>query len=258
LTGETGEEREGARYDSTEDKEGSPMKHLRLEVVNKKGSRHLEFAVKKMVNAGYVGRDRAAVDAHIEELRRAGVAPPPSVPMLFPVLSHNITTSGPVEVVSGKTSGEVEYVLLMDGSRVLVGVGSDHTDRELESYSIVQSKQVCRNVLSSTVWEYEEVEAGWDELLLQSWVRPNGADEEVLYQRAPLATILSAEKIMSLVESKLVGSTKDGLVIFSGTVPILTGEVICGDYFRCELRNPKTGGFLRCEYGVRVLNFLRD
>jgi hypothetical protein len=234
------------------------MKRLNLEVVNKKSSRPLEFVVKKMVNAGYVGRDRAAVEAHIEELRSAGVAPPPSVPMVFPVLSHNITTSGPIEVLGKKTSGEVEYVLLMDGGRVLVGVGSDHTDRELESYSIVQSKQVCYNVLSPTVWEYEEVEAVWDELLIQSWVRPAGTGEEVLYQKAPLATILSAETIMSLVESKLVGSAKDGLVIFSGTVPILTGEVICGDTFRCELRNPRTGGFLRCEYDVRVLNFLRD
>jgi hypothetical protein len=234
------------------------MKRLSLEVVNQKGSRPLEFVVKKMVNAGYVGRDRAAVEAHIEELRRAGVAPPPSVPMVFPVLSHNITTSGPIEVLGKKTSGEVEYVLLMDGGRVLVGVGSDHTDRELESYSIVQSKQVCQNVLSPTVWEYREVEAVWDELLIQSWVRPDGTDEEVLYQKAPLASILSAEKIMSLVESKLAGSTKDGLVIFSGTVPILTGEVIFGDTFRCELRNPKTGGFLHCEYDVSVLDFLRD
>jgi len=235
-----------------------PMKRLSLEVVNKKGSRPLEFLVKRMVNAGYVGRDRAAVEAHIEELRRAGVAPPPSVPMVFPVLSHNITTSGPIEVLGKKTSGEVEYVLLMDGGKVLVGVGSDHTDRELESYSIVQSKQVCYNVLSPTVWEYDEVEAVWDELLIQSWVRPKGAAEEVLYQKAPLATILSAEKLMSLLESKLAGSAKDGLVIFSGTVPILTGEVICGDTFRCELRNPKTGGSLHCEYDVSVLNFLRD
>jgi hypothetical protein len=234
------------------------MKRLSLEVVNQRGSRPVEFVVRKMVNAGYVGRDRSAVEAHIEELRRAGVAPPPSVPMVFPVLSHNITTSGPVEVLGSKTSGEAEYVLLMDGARVLVGVGSDHTDRELESLSIVQSKQVCYNVLSPTVWEYEEVEAVWDELLIQSWVRPPGVDKEVLYQSAPLAKILSAEKIMSLVESKLVGTRKEGLVIFSGTVPILTGEVICGDTFRCELRNPKTGGFLRCEYGVSVLNFLRD
>ena len=234
------------------------MKRLSLEVVHKKGSTPLEFVVKRMVNAGYVGRDREAVKAHIEELRSAGVAPPRSVPMVFPVLSHNITTGGPIEVLGTKTSGEVEYVLLMNGVRVLVGVGSDHTDRELESYSIVQSKQVCSNVLSPGVWEYEDVKEVWDELLLQSWVRPNGSNGEVLYQKAPLATILSAEKIMELVESKLVGGGRDGLVIFSGTIPILTGEVICGDHFRCELLNPRTGGLLRCEYDVGMLNFLRD
>ena len=234
------------------------MKRLSLEVVNREGSRPLEFVVRKMVNAGYVGRDRAAVEAHIDELRIAGVAPPPSVPMVFPVLSHNITTSGPIEVLGRKTSGEVEYVLLMDGSRVWVGVGSDHTDRELESHSIVQSKQVCQNVLSPMVWDYEDVRGVWDELLIQSWAKPDGADAEVLYQKAPLASILSAERIMALVESKMVGDAAEGLVVFSGTVPILTGEVLCGGHFRCELHNPKTGGFLRCEYDVSVLDFLRD
>ncbi|NIQ18355.1 MAG: DUF2848 domain-containing protein, partial [Candidatus Aenigmarchaeota archaeon] len=78
--------------------------------------------------------------AHIEELRREGIPPPPSVPMLFPVLSHNITTAGQIQVVGSRTSGEAEFVLLLDGENIFVGVGSDHTDRDLERHSIMKSK----------------------------------------------------------------------------------------------------------------------
>src|SRR4051812_25344248 len=53
----------------------------------------LEFAVRRLVNAGYVGRNQAAVKAHIEELRREGILPPPTVPMLYPLTADNVTTA---------------------------------------------------------------------------------------------------------------------------------------------------------------------
>jgi 2-keto-4-pentenoate hydratase/2-oxohepta-3-ene-1,7-dioic acid hydratase in catechol pathway len=233
------------------------MKTLSLRVVGQGDARPLEFTVKKMVNAGYVGRDKKAVLAHIEELRREGVPAPPSVPMIFPVLSYNITTSGGVEVLGQKTSGEAEYVLLVDRGKVLVGVGSDHTDRELETYSIIQSKQVCNNVLSSEVWDFDDVKDVWDELQLESWVRQAGSDKEILYQSASLASILSAGEILDLVRSRLTEELTDGLVIYSGTVPVLSEQMIYGDHFRCELRNPAGGRSLRCEYDVHVLDYLK-
>ena len=232
------------------------MKQLDLQVVGRGGARPLQFGVRRMVNAGYVGRNREAVMAHIEELARLGVAPPPSVPMIFPVLSHNISTSPQIEVVSRKTSGEVEYVLLIDSGKVFVGVGSDHTDRDLEAYSIVQSKQVCANVLSPQVWPYEEVKEDWDRLLIQSWVREGDGKEEVLYQSAPLGAILSAEEMMALVFARVEGGVSDGLVIYSGTVPVLTGEMVCGSRFRCALTRPDSGKALRCEYEVKILDFV--
>ena len=233
------------------------MKLLDLKLVRNEGAELLEFTVKRMVNAGYVGRDRQAVLAHIEELRREGVPPPPSVPMVFPVLSHNITAAGHIEVVGRKTSGEAEYVLLLDQGRVFVGVGSDHTDRELEAYSIVQSKQVCCNVLSPEVWDFEDVKAVWDELQLESWVRQSGSDAEILYQSASLASIISAGEILDLVRSRLAGGLTDGLVIYSGTVPILSEQMIYGNHFRCELRDPAAGRSLRCEYEIQVLDYVK-
>jgi len=234
------------------------MNLLNLNVISEDHLTPWQFEVKRMINAGYAGRNREAVEAHIEELRREGVPPPPSVPMIFPVLSHNVTTENQIEVIGSKTSGEVEFVLLLDREIVFVGVGSDHTDRDLEGQSIIKSKQICQNVLSRNVWKYEDVESGWDKLLLQSWVKVDKADEEILYQKALLGTIMSPATLMDLVKSKLNDSKEDGLVIFSGTVPILTDEIIYGNYFRGELIDLQLDRALSCEYKIRKLDYLKD
>lgn len=234
------------------------MNVLYLNVISEDHLIPWQFEVKRMINAGYVGRNREAVEAHIEELRREGVPPPPSVPMIFPVLSHNVTIENQIEVIGSKTSGEVEFVLLLDGENIFVGVGSDHTDRDLEGQSIIKSKQICQNVLSRNVWKYEDVESGWDKLLLQSWIKVDETDEEILYQKAPLETIISPATLMDLVKSKLNDGKEDGLVIFSGTAPILTGEIIYGNYFRGELIDLRLGRALSCEYEIRKLDYLKD
>ena len=218
----------------------------------------LRFHVRRMVNAGYVGRDIAAVKAHIEELRREGVSPPPSVPMIFPVLTHNITTAGRIGVLGARTSGEAEYVLLLQGDRMYVGVGSDHTDRDLEVHSIVHSKQVCQNVMCAHVWDYNDVRDYWDDLVIQSWVKTGASGEETLYQKAALGTIISPRDLTALVGSRLRDGDSEGLVIFSGTVPVITGEMVCGDYFRCELTDPQRGQSLVCEYTIHPMDFLEE
>jgi len=217
-----------------------------------------QFKVDRMINAGYVGRNVKAVKAHIEELAKEGVPAPPEVPMVFPVLSHNITTAKEIEVVGDKTSGEAEFVLLLNEDKIYVAVGSDHTDREVETVSIIKSKQVCYNLLSKNVWDYEDIKQDWDKLEIQSWVKPIGSDEEILYQKALLETIISAEDIIKLVGSKLIDKQMDGMVIFSGTIPFLTNDMICGHYFRSEIINKKTGGRLTCAYNVKKITYLEN
>jgi len=235
------------------------VKRLELLVVNGDQSKPLSFEVRRMVNAGYVGRNLEAVKAHIEELRREGITPPPSVPMLFPVLSDNITTGNEIEVVGSKTSGEVEFVLLLHREDIFVGVGSDHTDRDLERQSIIKSKQICPNILSRKVWRYKEVQPRWDELLLQSWVKRDHGDEEILYQKAYLGSLLSAADLLELVESKMDdwSDGKQGLVIFSGTVPILTKDFMYGSSFRGELIDSRLNRMLTCDYRIKKLDYLR-
>jgi hypothetical protein len=233
------------------------MKTMDLEVVSGNRLETIQFKVERMINAGYVGRDRQAVVDHIEELSKEGVPPPPSVPMIFPVLGHNITTADKIEVVGRKTSGEAEFALLLNSGGVFVAVGSDHTDRDIERHSIIKSKQVCPNVISKQVWNYDDVKSGWDDLILQSKVTKTDGHEAILYQKAPLESIISAAELMELVKSKMIDDMADGLVIFSGTLPVLTDEIIYGSHFRCELIDQRMDRFLACEYQINTLDYLK-
>jgi hypothetical protein len=233
----------------------TPLNTLALTVEGDEESAPLVFPVQRVINAGYVGRNRDAVQAHIEELRREGIPPPPSVPALFPVTTDNLTTAERIEVIGHDTSGEAEYVLLIQSpDEIYVGVGSDHTDRALERHSLAKSKQICKNVVSRQVWRYSDVQSEWDQLVLQSWIRSDSG-EETLYQRGPLASILPPGQLLDLVDSHLPGRTRQGLVIFSGTIPLLGGHLVAADEFRAELVQPRTGRLLSCTYRCDVLDF---
>ena len=230
------------------------MKVLNLTLKEKGGTRPLSFSVRRVVNAGFVGRDQEAVRRHIEELKKEGVPAPEEVPTLYPVASYLITIGGVLEVVDESTSGEAEFVLLLADGKTYVAAGSDHTDRNLEASSIIKAKQICPNVLSSVVWPYDEVKEVWDELVLRSWVEKGG--QRILYQETKLASIMSAEDILSFVRSKLKDGDLEGMVIYSGTVPVLGGEVIYGEGFEVELHNPRANDSLWCKYKVTLLDYL--
>jgi len=234
------------------------MKQLNLVISREVQDISLQFNVKRMINAGYVGRNIEAVQAHIDELSLEGVPAPASIPMIFPVLSENITTKRKIEVVGDRTSGEVEFVVLFHEEKVYIGVGSDHTDRELESVSISKSKQICENVISKIVWDFDDVKDRWDSLSIRSWVKTDESDGKILYQDALLGSIISADDLIDLVKLKLKDSQTDGLIIYSGTVPIVTDKMNFGDYFKCEIADPKTGRSLVCEYEVEKLEFLHQ
>jgi len=231
------------------------MKVLNLTLNKKSGTEPLSFSVRRMVNAGFVGRDREAVRRHIEELKKEGVPVPEEVPTLYPVASYLITTGDVLEVVDESTSGEAEFVLLLEGDKIYVGAGSDHTDRDLEASSIIKAKQICPNVISSVVWPYEEVKQVWDALVLRSWVERGG--QRILYQQTKLASIMSAEDIISFVRSKVKDGDLDGTVIYSGTVSALGGKIIYGEGFEVELHNSQTNDSLWCRYKVRLLDYLK-
>ena len=231
------------------------MKVLNLTLKVEEETRELVFPVKRMVNAGYVGRDQEAVRKHIEELKREGIPSPDEVPALFPVASYLITTGGVLEVVEDATSGEAEFVLLVQEGETYVGARSDHTDRRLERDSIIKSKQICPNVISPVVWPYEEVREGWDNLDMRSWVEKDG--QRILYQETKLSAILSPEDLLDFVRQKIKDGDLENTIIYSGTVAVLGGEMISGESFEVELHNPDRGDSLWCKYNVKRLDYLK-
>ena len=232
------------------------MSRLKLYLEKDGKEKEILFEARRMINAGYTGRDQESIRRHVEELEKEGIPAPDSTPAAYEVISKLLYFDDQIEVVGDKTSGEAEYVLLCAGKDVYVGVGSDHTDRELESVSIIKSKQVCPNLMSNRVWNLKDVRKDWDDILLRSWVRSHQG-EKVLYQHAPLSAILAPEELMAFVKNRLDDGNLDGVVIFSGTVGILPEKINFGNYFEAELSNPRTGRKLSCAYTVRILNYLR-
>src|SRR5512135_1340434 len=149
-------------------------KKLLLNIALRQGSHELMISAEHLICAGWVGRDRKALQAHVEELGRLGIPGPNRIPIYMNFSTYLLTTDDEITVVSSQSSGEVEYVLLCQGEKTWVTVGSDHTDRDVETKSIPGSKQMYAKWLAPECWPYREVKDHWDELILRCWVHKDG------------------------------------------------------------------------------------
>ena len=149
----------------------------------------IDVPIRTTIIAGWTGRDQAALQKHVAELEALGVKPPASTPIFYRVAASRLTTAPVIEVMGTSSSGEAEFVLLHHGGRLWVGVGSDHTDRDVEIYNITVSKQMCEKPVSGVVWEMSSVAGHWDSLVLRSYVHEAG--ERILYQEGPVSAMLS-------------------------------------------------------------------
>ena len=153
-----------------------------------------------------------------------------------------------MDVLGEKTCGEVEYVIVVQEGTVYIGVGSDHTDRVLETTDVPRAKQICPKPMAGTLWRYEELKDHWDTICLHSWQTVEG--QETAYQDGTLAEILPVETILTELDQR-VGAI-DHCVIFSGTVPLLNGFRF-GSRFRYEMHDAVLNRTLSGAYGVRVM-----
>lgn len=223
---------------------------LALTVNRLNGSaRKIRFRVQRLFNAGWAGSDRNAIDHHISELAALGVPAPKHVPTLFALGNHLLTTSRSIQVHGDSTSGEVEYVILKHRGELLVTVGSDHTDRRLETHSIPKAKNMCLNVMASEVWPYEEVRSHFDRLELACWVERGG--EMALYQRDVCSALLPPAYWIKEISAR-VGAFSDRAVLFSGTIGTVSGLVV-GDAYEFRLTDPVLARTITHRYDCHVL-----
>jgi len=229
---------------------------LDLTLETKRGLRSLCFTYTRMVNAGYTGRNQEEVRRHVQELAEKGIPGPGSVPVLFAVVPQALVVEDDIEVYGSETSGEVEYALcLVDEDEVYVAIGSDHTDRHLEESDIPRSKQICPNIMSSTVWPLGEIADHWDDVIMRAVVSDGGRD--ILYQEGSLGLLMNPSDLISFVKSKIPGPLED-MLIFSGTMGTLTGGFVYGQRFHGELVDELLGRRLHVSYDVRPLDYLLE
>jgi hypothetical protein len=200
------------------------------------------------VIAGWTGRDVAALNHHIEELKAIGVRPPSRVPIYYRAAAQTLTQADSIQVLGDDSSGEVEPVLIGAADRLWVTVGADQTDRKVESYGIAVSKQMYAKPIGRTAWRFEEVEPHWDKLVLRSFIQEGG--KRVLYQEGPLAKIRDPrELIFGWQDSKRLPM---GAVMFCGTMPAI-GKIRPSPRFEKELDDPVLGRKIFHSYDVQAL-----
>lgn len=205
----------------------------------------LQLASPQTLVAGYTGRDEAAVRHHIDELAAIGVPAPERVPMFYPVPEAAYTTAPTVTVGSGTTSGEVEPVIVRHAGRYFLGIGSDHTDREIERRSVADSKTACPKPVGDTLTEVPD----WDTFDYDA-CRMSCRVDGRLYQEGSLRGLRTPANLLAEFAGR--GADRGGDLIFlAGTLPLLDGDFVYGRTWELELTLP--GGIrLAHAYTVEV------
>jgi len=159
-----------------------------------------------------------------------------------------VTTATEIDVVGTQTSDEVETVIFSSGG-LWIGLGSDHTDRAAEAYSVALSKQLCRKVVARELWPFAEVAPHWDRLALRAHVVTAG--KRRVYQEGSAATIRDPRELMERYAGRSA-SLPEGTVMFCGTQPAI-GGIAPADRFEMELEDPVLGRSIRHAYDIRAL-----
>jgi hypothetical protein len=205
----------------------------------------LTLPIDQAVIAGWTGRDPVARDKHIAELEAIGIARPASTPIYYRVSARRLTTEDSIEVCGTGSSGEVEFVLIGWQGRIFVGVGSDHTDRKVETYSVTVSKQMCDKPIAPVLWELEEVAAHWDQMILRAFAWIDGA--RVLYQEGTLDSMLPVKELIQRGFGD--AGLPDGCAMFGGTFAAI-GGIRPASRFDFELEDPVLKRSIRHGYDV--------
>ena len=224
-------------------------KQLNLVLDSVSGESPLALSISRLIVAGWVGKDKTALQQHIEELGKLGVPAPSRTPTYMNLSASILTTSEDIEVVGKVSSGEVECVLIKSSGSIYMGVGSDHTDREFEKYDIPASKQMCSKPLAPVVWDLGDVKNHLDSIKMRSWMTKNR--QRCLYQEGQLSNNLSVLEILNGIPAEDHLGIED-FCMFCGTFPT-KGEIVIGELFEFEMEDPVLKRKITHSYRVHAL-----
>jgi uncharacterized protein DUF2848 len=210
-----------------------------------------DVTIERTVVAGWTGRDPAAVEKHIRELELLGVKRPATTPIFYRVANARLTTGGTIEAVGDASGGEVEFLLLKHDGKMWVGTGSDHTDRQVETYGVTVSKQMCEKPIAPIFWAYDDVAGHWDRLILRSYVVND--EDRTLYQEGPVANMLDPKVLLARYSES--ADLPERTLMFCGTLAAI-GGVRATNGFAFEIEDPVLGRKITHSYRVETLPIL--
>ncbi|MDB5604440.1 MAG: hypothetical protein JWP25_1340 [Bradyrhizobium sp.] len=192
---------------------------LALSLAGRNTEEAVVATIEACVIAGWTGRDAVALEKHIVELEALGVKRPASTPIFYRASKQRLLITDQIEALGNASSGEVEYVVLQYRGKLWVGVGSDHTDREVETYGVAVSKQMCDKPIAPVFWAFEDVADHWDKLVLRSFITIGGNRE--LYQEGTLDKMLAPKDLIQRYTGG--GNLAEGTILFGGTFSAIGG-----------------------------------
>ncbi|VWB20761.1 hypothetical protein BPS26883_00829 [Burkholderia pseudomultivorans] len=225
------------------------MKTITFAIDGRDGTTERRIAIDTLVIAGWTGRDTAAMEKHIRELEALGVRRPATTPVFYRVAANRLDPAPAIQVSGGQSSGEAEFVLVRDGGETFVGVASDHTDREVETYGITVSKQMCGKPCANTLWRLDDVAAHWDRLVLRAYATIGG--ERVLYQQGSVTAMRTPDDLLAQF-ARHGGRFVDGTAMLGGTLAAI-GGIRPAEHFEIELEDPVLGRTIRHAYAVETM-----
>lgn len=219
-----------------------------FKIVTKNGESVISADIKNLMVVGFSGKDVEKTMEHIHELEKEGVKCPSEVPVPYQCDPQIVTRKEVIDVIGPKTSGEAEYLILCHEGKFYIGIGSDHTDREMEAVSIHKSKQVCLKPCSVEFWDYEEVKDHLPKLRLISTQVVDG--KEIDYQNGVAGDLLPFDVIIEKVQKEV---PLEDCLIYTGTVPLLNGFRF-GEQFSARLVDDQLGRELSLTYKIHVID----
>lgn len=205
----------------------------------------------RLIIAGWAGRDVRAVEDHVRELAALGVKPPSSIPAFYQAGIEILTTAPGIQVLGPDTSGEVEAVFVSIDGDILVGVGSDHTDRRAEADLIALSKQMCPKPVSQALWRYSDVAEHWDSLVLRSYATIDG--QRLLYQEGAMSNLQPPDVLFGKIGGGK--SLPPATVMYGGTLSAI-GGIRPMQSMELILEDPILRRALRRSYTVEALSII--
>lgn len=93
-----------------------------VNVTSLSGKKQQTFEISHLVIAGWAGRDKEAMEHHIQELEALGIKRPTQTPTFYRVAANRLTTDSAIECSGGTSSGEVETIIIAQDGKLYVGL----------------------------------------------------------------------------------------------------------------------------------------